>query len=396
MSVEIWPPQQVPAETVAAVRAQTPELVQGVMAAIVAENSVYAAVLEGPEGLAIRVGIEQAVSTFLDAVQRGERPSRGAAELWRRLGEAEFQAGRSLEALRGAFRTGIRAAWRGAADLGVRAGLSAEMVITLAEAIFVYSDVLATDVVEGYVRAQSDEAGELERRRRRLAELLVDGTEHEPETLAHAAELARWPLPEQLAAIVVDARPAAGALSARSIHPAALAGGEGWALLPDPEAPGRSGELARVLAEIPSVIGPAVPCRGAGHSLRWARLTLDLVARRVLPDGRPTRSDAHLGTLLVHSDPALAGHLLTRRLAPLQGLPAGERQRLEETLRSWLDHQRHAPSVAAALHVHPQTVRYRLARLRELLGDVLEDPDGRFELALALRAATPGAASDTY
>jgi hypothetical protein len=31
-------------------------------------------------------------------------------------------------------------------------------------------------------------------------------------------------------------------------------------------------------------------------------------------------------------------------------------------------------------------VRYRLARLRDLLGDLLDDPEGRFELALALRS----------
>ena len=33
-------------------------------------------------------------------------------EVWRRLGEAEFQAGRSLDSLRAAWRTGTRAAWR--------------------------------------------------------------------------------------------------------------------------------------------------------------------------------------------------------------------------------------------------------------------------------------------
>jgi DNA-binding PucR family transcriptional regulator len=38
------------------------------------------------------------------------------------------------------------------------------------------------------------------------------------------------------------------------------------------------------------------------------------------------------------------------------------------------------------LHVHPQTARYRIAKLRELLGDQLDDPDARFELELALRA----------
>jgi DNA-binding PucR family transcriptional regulator len=42
--------------------------------------------------------------------------------------------------------------------------------------------------------------------------------------------------------------------------------------------------------------------------------------------------------------------------------------------------------MARTLGVHPQTARYRLTRLRELLGDALDDPDARFELELGLRA----------
>jgi DNA-binding PucR family transcriptional regulator len=42
------------------------------------------------------------------------------------------------------------------------------------------------------------------------------------------------------------------------------------------------------------------------------------------------------------------------------------------------------------MQVHPQTARYRIARLRELLGDQLEDPDARFELELALRSGAAG------
>jgi DNA-binding PucR family transcriptional regulator len=41
--------------------------------------------------------------------------------------------------------------------------------------------------------------------------------------------------------------------------------------------------------------------------------------------------------------------------------------------------------MAERLGLHVQTVRYRLKGLRELLGDALDDPDERFELALALR-----------
>ena len=58
------------------------------------------------------------------------------------------------------------------------------------------------------------------------------------------------------------------------------------------------------------------------------------------------------------------------------------------TLRAWLDRPGQVQAVAATLGVHPQTVRYRLGRLRELFGERLEDPDARFELALALRVAS--------
>ena len=98
---------------------------------------------------------------------------------------------------------------------------------------------------------------------------------------------------------------------------------------------------------------------------------------------------------------SLASELARARLSAIEELRPSERDRLLETLAVWLGLQRHTPSVAAALHVHPQTVRYRLGKLRELLGEALETPDGRFELELALRArrgaalagAKPGSAA---
>jgi len=41
--------------------------------------------------------------------------------------------------------------------------------------------------------------------------------------------------------------------------------------------------------------------------------------------------------------------------------------------------------VAADLAIHPQTVRYRVGLLRELLGSDLDRPDRRFELSLVLQ-----------
>jgi hypothetical protein len=374
-------------ETVAAVRTVAGQLVEGILAAVRAENPVYAEVLGGPEGVGIRLGIEQAIESFLDAIERGERPGAATGETWRRLGEAEFQAGRSLEALRAAWRTGTRAAWRGAAELGSQAGVPTAAVIALAEAIFVYTDELGTDVVEGYLRIQSDEAGERERRRRRLAALLLDPDGHDPETIEHAAELARWPVPQAIAVLALaDDTP--GPIPRRLDVDALTGSDEHGALLviPDPDGPGRTSALSRAVGRATAALGPTVAPREARRSLRWARMTLELVERGAVPSEHPTRAADHLATVIMLSDEQLAREFADRRLAPLLELPAPERERLLETLRAWLDHQRHTPGVAAELHVHPQTVRYRISKLRELLGDVLDQPDGRFELQMALRA----------
>lgn len=387
MAVDYWPTEPLPPGTVEAVRVAVPPLVEGVVAAVRSENPVYADVLEGPEGVGIRLGIEQAIATFLEAVEHGHPPARETAEVWRRLGEAEFQAGRSLDALRAAFRTGTRAAWRGAAELAAEAGVPARIVITLAETVFVYSDELAADVVEGYLRMQSDEAGERERRRRRLAALLLDDEAHDPEAIERAAELARWPLPQTLAVLTLEGE-ATGSIT-RRLGGEALVGADAsgsWLLIPDPDGPRRPALLERAVAGRDCALGPTVSTRDAHRSLRLSRLTLELVKRGALPSQHPTRTEDHLPAVIVLQDGDLADALVSKSLAPLEDLPEAERDRLLQTLSAWLAHQRHTPKISQELHVHPQTVRYRIGRVRELIGGILDTPAGRFELELALRA----------
>jgi DNA-binding PucR family transcriptional regulator len=95
------------------------------------------------------------------------------------------------------------------------------------------------------------------------------------------------------------------------------------------------------------------------------------------------------GELLLRSDVRLAAELAGDRLAPLAGLSLGSRRRLTATLEVWLAEQGRLGVVANRLGVHPQTVRYRLGRLRDLFGEALDDPDGRFWLELALRVSRP-------
>ncbi|MEU1996435.1 helix-turn-helix domain-containing protein [Nocardia gamkensis] len=58
--------------------------------------------------------------------------------------------------------------------------------------------------------------------------------------------------------------------------------------------------------------------------------------------------------------------------------------RYEQKLRAWLLHQGRREDVARHLVIHPQTVRYRMDRIRELLGDELTDPGRVLELIIAL------------
>ena len=88
---------------------------------------------------------------------------------------------------------------------------------------------------------------------------------------------------------------------------------------------------------------------------------------------------------MLQADAVLAREFALARLAPLAELRPAPRERLTASLTAWLDCQGRVDETARALDVHPQTVRYRLNQLREVFGGALDDPQARFELALALR-----------
>jgi DNA-binding PucR family transcriptional regulator len=96
--------------------------------------------------------------------------------------------------------------------------------------------------------------------------------------------------------------------------------------------------------------------------------------------------DDHLPTLVLLADEDLVAVLSRQALAPLRGLRPDQADRLGRTLLAWLESADDANAAARRLHVHPQTIRYRLRQLSELFGDALGDPDARFGLLLALRA----------
>jgi len=82
---------------------------------------------------------------------------------------------------------------------------------------------------------------------------------------------------------------------------------------------------------------------------------------------------------------AAQGDRPTGAIAKLIAYDRRHTANLVETLSAWLDAFGDVIVASAAVHVHPNTFRYRLRRLAEI-GDLdLTDPEARFAAMLQLR-----------
>jgi DNA-binding PucR family transcriptional regulator len=200
------------------------------------------------------------------------------------------------------------------------------------------------------------------------------------------AAAAEWTLPRTTAAIACPEE--ALERLARRLPTGTIAAqvdGMGCAVVSDPDGPGRPAELDRALAESGAAVGPTFPLTELAASWSLARATL-LAAEAGALAGGPLRADDLLVDLLIFGGRPLVDRLAARRLSALDDLTPSARRRMAETAYAYVRERGNAAAMARALDLHPQTVRYRLARLRELLGEQLDDPDARLELELALRA----------
>jgi hypothetical protein len=348
--------------------------------------------LEGPFGRDVMQAVADALHDFAGVIEH-RPPTLGAGRgLYVAVGERWWRSGHGLDALQAGYHLGARVVWRRMAAVATEAGAEAETVAVLADALFAYLDEIAAVTVEGFVAAQAAAAGEVERRRQHLVATLIADPPPDRATLERAALDAAWALPRTLAVVAIAADH--GGLRDRRLPSGLLVGatgGAGCLVLPDPDGPGRRRQLALALHGLPAALGPTVEVAHGARS--WARA---LGLWRLVTTGRIPPADGALGELhaaedhllelLLAEDPTLVDDLARLRLAPIAVLPPRSQERLEATLLSFLRHRGNGPRMAADLHVHPQTVRYRLARLRECFGATLDDPEARFELEVVLRA----------
>jgi hypothetical protein len=385
----------VPREFADVIRDHLPDLADEMIGEIQASVPEYSRPGDEKYVRAVRRAVEEALKQFLNRVADNGSSEGRLLEVYRAIGKGEANEGRPLDSLQAALRICARVAWRRLALESERLNLSRQRMCVVGEAILVYLDEIAAAAAEGYAEAQIKVAGELGLRRRRLLDLLVSDPPADPRAVEDLARSVRWTVPRTVAGVALAAR--SPGVSARPALPpdvlSDLDRSDPCLVLPDPEGPGRAGILDMALRDWVVVLGPPVPVHEAEQSLRLAREGLRLARRGLLACDQVIRCADHLSTLIIFKDEALIKVMRRVRLAPLRALRPAQRDRIAETLLAWLQSGYNANEVAARLHVHPQTVRYRLRQATELFSDQLKAPNDRFELEIALRARALAAQS---
>jgi hypothetical protein len=389
LSREPW--RSLPAEIADVIEPELEATTDEILATIAREVPDYARPLEGSFGRGVRTGVTEALRQFVELIRSPSGARGPGREVYVALGSGELRQGRTLDALQSAYRVGARVAWRRLAAAATRAGVEPDVLSLLAESIFAYIETLSADSVEGYADARAQLEGERRRHHHELVAALVREPPTDEADLRAAAEAVAWRLPRTAAALAcgeeelerLATRLPADALAARL-------DGVGCVIVPDPDGPGQPSQIERAIETAGvgarAVLGPTGAAGSLAASWSLARATLRAVEAGAIETPGLVRADDVLTKLLLFENTGLADRIATRWLTPLAALTPKARRRMEETALAYMQQRGNAAAMARALGVHPQTARYRLRGLRELLGDAIEDPDARFEIELALRA----------
>ncbi|MFG1676691.1 helix-turn-helix domain-containing protein [Micromonospora sp. NPDC049282] len=300
------------------------------------------------------------LTSGLGALERHEDPAGRDFTEARRLGADRAAQGISVAGLL----RGVQAGRDRAVELVVRhgraAGIADEVLLEGLLVIGRYAAAVERAVVDGHRAAERELAGGgAADRARLLRRLLLDGPAGTP-----SAELPRFGLrPEGRYHCLVATR--ADPVRSYALHRQLTRHGGLLGTVED--------RLAGLLPRLPvaappdllALVAPAQPLERAPAMYALCLAALRTATHRRLNGLRRVTDLA--GETALAAQPALAELLRGALLGALD--PADEFHReLAATALAWLDHGQRLDQTAAALHVHPNTVRYRLRRLREVTG----------------------------
>jgi DNA-binding PucR family transcriptional regulator len=350
-----------------------------------------------PRPEAIAKACEAGIDLFL-ATARERRPatSRELREV-AQLGILQARGSHSVEPVLAAYRIAARVAWD--AILGAwrtHPDASPEAMVVTANYVFAALDQVAAEVTKTYLHAREQHLLRGTRARARLLHSLISDT-FDTELAVHKQALAvNQRLANSYLALVVKTETAAAELLAELELPAgALADATDphtAVLLWPADAADVREEVQRLIRElrgrgqsrVRAGLGGEHPgLRGISRSYLEAQEAVE-VGRKLDPNGILHEYDEVAPYLILSQNPMVAERYVSHVLGRL--LASDPRGVLMETLEALLT-SASVKAAAASLRLHRHTVLYRMEKLRELLGQDLDDPAvrQRLQLALALR-----------
>jgi hypothetical protein len=312
----------------------------------------------------------------------------------RATGARRAEAGIPLSALLSAYRIGGRLIWEllvEHADPGEQ-----DTLLRSAADIWAVSDDLAEAATDAYRGASADRARHDSQLRSALLNSLLDGKLGDGARLWESAALLK--LPQHGSFVVVAAEcPSPGEEALPRVeellrrHDVVSA----WrldaelheglvALRSRFDAERLCAELATIALNRVGVSDTYSNLDQTAPALRQARLAC---AAATPHTAGLVRFDQEPVAVLLVSDPDISQSVARRILGPLLDLPDDDRAVIVETMRSWLASGGSTSTAATRLHLHRNTVRYRLRRLEELTGRSLANPLDLAELHVALECA---------
>jgi DNA-binding PucR family transcriptional regulator len=374
-------------------RASAAAIARRIFTALTTEVPEYAAIAD--EGLAedVRRVSTAGVLLWLNLLGTGRTPQGDDLDAVREGARRRARQGFDHYALLRAWRIAIRVMWSELIqDPEAQDPLVRQVLPDFAEEAMNYSDQVSLAVTDAYLEEASLVARENERQRSALLELILShpeealGVARPPELdrphMVLVAETADLPL-EQLDRIGEHLERRAGAAfwTVRSqavvaVVPLARAGDR-------PRVVRHLGEVFRSLGAVDriGVGGEASSVDETRQSYLEAVEAVNL-GPQLNAQGGPVFDYADVGTYsMMAVDRARAQRFVEASLAPLKGL----RPWAEPTVEAYLARQGRIKETARELGVHPNTVKYRLGRLRAPLAGMLQDPARATELLLALR-----------
>ncbi|MGI8331239.1 PucR family transcriptional regulator [Actinomadura scrupuli] len=380
-------------------RGQVPGIVKEAVAEIERAAPTYVRPHDARYSEVIGQAVEWLISHFLDLLADPETPSDDLLEFFRRVGVGEAREGRSADLLQTSIRTGagiaVQRLTEALEDEGL--GVPASTIAQVSHAVFIYLNRIAAVVAEGHAEGQASTEGRFQGRHRRLVNLLISDPGPALAEIQDAARKAEWPLPRSVAAVALHHRghvavhrpmlPADVLLCFHLPEPALV--------VADPQGPGRRAMLENGLRDWIAAIGPTVEITRVGKSLGWARRALHLARTGVIADGALIDTADHMPIMVMMRDHELVEQITADRLAPLMRVKQPQRYRLAETLLTYIEAGFNAAEVSVRLHVHAQTIRYRIRQLEALFGDDMHHPVRQLELHMVLHAWLATAGQDT-